>query len=112
MSQPRKRKGGGLWHVGLDSRALDEAPWQGLSAAAKIFYIHLKHEFKGSNNGNIRLSYSAMRNVRGCSNDRTIAKAIKELRSKGWIKVEEIGGLHRHYNLYKLTFKWEFYAHD
>ena len=112
MSMKRKRKGGGLWHVGLDLRALNESPWQGLSGAAKIFYIQLKSQYNGSNNGKIRLPYSEMRSVKGCSNDRTISKAIKELRLKSWIKVEEIGGLHRHYNLYKLTFKWEFYAHD
>ena len=112
MSSEHRKKGGGLPHVGLDLRALNEDPWLGLSAAAKIFYIQLKSQYSGSNNGKIRLSYSKMRSVKGCSNDHTISKAIKELRDKGWIKVKEIGGLHRHYNLYKLTFKWEFYAHD
>ena len=105
-------KSGGLPHVGLDRRALNEDPWQGLSAAAKIFYIHLKHEFDGSNNGKIKLSYSAMKNVKGCCNRHAISKAIKELESKGWIKIKKKGGLHRYYNLFKLTFKYELYAQN
>jgi hypothetical protein len=92
--------------------ALNEDTWKGLSAAAKIYYLHLKSRYNGSNNGAIRLPYSAMKSIRGCSTNRTISKAIKELESKGWIKVKEIGGLHRHYNLFKLTFRYEFYAHD
>lgn len=99
-------------HVGLDSRSINEAHWQGLSAAAKIFYLHLKNEYRPYKNGKIALPYSKMKNVKGCSAKPTIAKAIKELRSKGWIKVKEIGGLYRHYNLYRLTFKHEYYNHD
>ena len=112
MSSKYRMKSGGLPHIGLELRALDEAPWQGLSAAAKIFYLQLKSKYNGSNNGKIRISYSKMRSVKGCLTNQTISKAIKELRSKGWIGVEEIGGLHRHYNLYRLTFKYERYAHN
>jgi len=112
MSKGRKKKSWGLPHVGLDLRALNESPWLGLSLAAKIFYIQLKSQYNGSNNGKIRMPYSKMRSVKGFSNNRIISKAIKELRSEGWIKVEEIGGLHRHYNLFKLTFKYEFYGQN
>ena len=88
----RKKKPKGLQHVGIERRTLKEDPWRGLSAAAKIFYIHLKGRYNGANNGEIRLSYAAMRGVRGCSNRHTIAKAIKELETKKWIKIKKKRG--------------------
>ena len=106
------KKGSQINHVGIDRIAITEAPWKGLSAPAKIFYMHLKNEYRPYNNGKVALSYGAMRGVKGCSSNRSISKAIKELESKGWIKIKEIGGTHRHYNLYRLTFKYELYNHD
>lgn len=84
--------------------------WLSLSAGAKILYIHLKGRYNGSNNGEIILPYSAMREVKGCSNPRTISRASKELQKKKWIKIEERGGLYRHNNLYKLTFEYDLYG--
>jgi len=110
MSSKHRMKSGGLPHVGLDLRALNEDPWQGLSGPAKIFYVQLKSQHNGSNNGKIRLPYSKMRSVKGCANDPAISKAIKELRDKGWIKVVKKGGLYRYNNLFRLTFKYEFYG--
>lgn len=106
----RRKKGKGLAHVGIERRTLKEENWQGLSAGAKIFYLHLKGRYNGSNNGEIKLPYSAMRNVKGCCNARAISKAIKELEDKGWIIRKKKGGLYRYENLYKLTFKYDFYA--
>ena len=100
----------GLQHVGIERRTLKEDPWRGLSGAAKIFYWHLKGRYNGANNGEIRLPYAAMKGVKGCSNDHAIAKAIKELEKKKWIKREKKGGLYRYNNLYTLTFKYDFYA--
>ncbi len=100
----------GLQHIGIERRTLKEDPWRGLSAAAKIFYIHLKGRYNGANNGEIRLTYAAMRGVKGCCNRHTIARAIKELEKKKWIKREKKGGLYRYNNFYKLTFKYDFYA--
>ncbi|NQT81034.1 MAG: hypothetical protein HQ555_11670 [Candidatus Aminicenantes bacterium] len=110
MSDKRRRKGGGLQHVGIERRTLKEEHWRGLSAAAKIFYIHLKGRYNGSNNGEIKFPYSAMKDVRDCSAHRTISKAIKELEAKGWIIRKKLGGLYRYNNLYKITFKYDFYA--
>ena len=84
--------------------------WRGLSAAAKIFYWHLKGGYNGSNNGEIKFPYRAMKDVVGCSNPRTISRASQELQKKEWIEIEERGGLYRHNNLYKLTFKYDLYA--
>jgi len=106
----RRRKGKGLAHVGIERRTLKEEHWRGLSAAAKIFYIHLKGRYNGSNNGEIKLPYSAMKNVHGCCHHLTISKAVKELEVKGWITRKKIGGLYRYENLYKLTFKYDHYA--
>jgi len=104
------RKRGGLQHVGIERRTLREEHWRELSAAAKIFYLHLKGRYNGSNNGKIKLPYSAMRGVRGCSNRHAVSKAIKELEAKGWIIRKTKGGLYRYENLYKLTFKHDFYG--
>ena len=106
----RYRKRGGLQHVGIERRTLKEDPWRDLSGPAKIFYIHLKGRYNGANNGKIKLPYSAMKDVRGCSSHHTISKAVKELEAKGWITRKKIGGLYRYNNLYKLTFKFDFYG--
>lgn len=111
MTKRRRRsKGGGLQHVGLERRTLRESQWRELSGPAKIFYLHLKARFNGSNNGKIKLPYSAMADVQGCCNRHAISKAIKELETKGWIIRKTKGGLYRHENLYKLTFKYDFYG--
>jgi len=112
VSKQRKRKGGGLQHVGLERRVLNEGHWQGLSAAAKIFYIHLKGRYNGSNNGKIKLTYRSMKAVNGCSSRPTISRAVKELELKGWIKISKKGGLYRYDNLYKLTFEHDLYGHN
>lgn len=106
----KRRKRGGLQHVGLERRTLRKEPWRGLSAAAKIFYVHLKARYNGANNGDIKLPYSAMRGVKGCTTHRTISRAIKELEAKGWIKIKTRGGLYRHNNFYRLTWKHDLYA--
>jgi len=94
--------------VGIERDTIIRNPeWRTLNAPAKIFYIHLKARFNGSNNGKIRLPYSTMVGVKGCSSKTSCAKAIKELEQKEWIKVKKRGGMYRHDNFYKLTFKHE-----
>lgn len=105
-----KKKRKGLQHIGIERRTLKSDEWKGLSAAAKIFYLHLKGRYNGANNGDIKLPYSAMKDVKGCSNHRALSRAIKELQKKHWIRIEERGGLYRHNNFYKLTFKHDFYG--
>lgn len=56
------------------------------------------------------MPYSAMKDVKGCSHHKTIAAAVKELEVKGWIKIKTRGGLYRHLNFYKLTFKYDLYG--
>jgi len=106
----RRRRKGSLAHVGIQRSSLFSPEWKHLSGAAKIFYVHLKSRYNGSNNGEIKLSYRDMNGVKGCSNDRTIAAAIRELEKKGWITITSYGGLSRILNVYKLTFEYEGYA--
>jgi len=109
MTRRRRRKGV-LPHIGIQRDVLYKNEWQGLSGAAKIFYIHLKAHYNGSNNGEISLPYREMKNVKGCSNFNVIAAAIRELEQKEWIKLRQYGGLYRRINKYELTFKYESYA--
>lgn len=109
-SKRSKRKGGGLSHIGMERRTIKEESWRNLSSAAKIFYWHLKGRYNGSNNGEIEFPYSKMRGVRGCSTNQTISKAIKELKTEGWIEINAIGGMYRKENFYKLTFKHDLYG--
>ena len=108
----KKNRSKGLQHIGIERRTLKEEHWRGLSAYAKIFYIHLKGRYNGSNNGLIRLPYSAMRDVQGCCSSHAISKAVKELEAKKWIVIKKKGGLYRYENLYKLTFKHDLYGAD
>lgn len=107
---PKKKRPKGLQHIGIERRTLKQEPWRGLSAAAKIFYIHLKGRYNGLNNGDIRLPYSAMKDVKGCSHPRTISAALKELQHDSWIRIRIHGGLYRHNNYYELTFEHDFYG--
>ena len=108
----KKNRSKGLQHIGIERRTLKEDHWRSLSATAKIFYIHLKGRYNGSNNGLIRLPYSAMRDVQGCSHPRDVSLAVKELEEKKWIVIKKKGGLYRYENFYKLTFKHDLYGAD
>jgi len=77
--------------------------WKALSPAAKIVYIYLKSKYNGANNGHVRLYYSEFKGIKGLVSHSTISRAFRELEKGGWIKRNQIGGLHRHFNEYFLT---------
>lgn len=107
----RKKKGFHLDFVGIERRTINNCPeWENLSAGAKIFYLHLKARFNGSNNGQIKLTYEEMRGVKGCCSNNSISRASKELEEKKWVEIKKKGGLYRYKNLYKLTFKHDRFA--
>jgi len=93
----------------LSRKMLASKQWKELSPSAKLFYIHLKRKYNGSNNGKIRLYYSELNGNRGISSDSTISKASKELEKKEWITRTKKGGLYRHFNEYTLTGKYDDY---
>ena len=113
-NEPKTKKSrwkrGGLQHIGIERRTLKMKEWRRLSGAAKIFYWHLKGRYNGSNNGEIRLPYRAMKDVKGCCSPKTLSRASKELVTDEWIEIETRGGLYRHNNFYKLTFKYDLYG--
>jgi len=79
----RTRRGKGLEHVGIERRTVNGPEWAALSPAAKIFYLQLKARYNGNNNGEIKLPYRSLKDVRGCSHHVTISKASIELQEKG-----------------------------
>lgn len=93
----------------LPRKMLKMKEWKELTPKAKTLYIHLKAKFNGSNNGQIRLYYSELKDMKGFSSHNTISSSFKELENKEWIERTEIGGLYRHFNEYKLTGKYDEY---
>ena len=93
--------------VALPRKALYSKEWHELGSAAKLLYIHLKAKYNGQNNGEICLSYSELRGIKGISSSSTISKAFYELEKKEWITHTFMGGLFRHINKYKLTGKYD-----
>ena len=81
--------------------------WKELSAAAKLLYQYIKTKYNGSNNGEIKLTYSELKGIKGISSPGTISKAQEELVKAEWIKITQHGGLYRYFNLYKLTWKYD-----
>lgn len=90
--------------VAISRTALKSKEWETLSSSTKVVYLHLKLKFVGHNNGEIILHYSELKDMFSSS---TIAKAFKELESKGWIERTHVGGLYRYINKYKLTGKYD-----
>ena len=109
MSKSRRRSQDHKSFVMLSRKMLRSQEWQDLSSAAKLFYIHLKGKYNGSNNGLIRLHYSELNGNKGLSSPSTKAKAIYELENKGWIRRTQNGGLIRYFNEFQLTGKYDEY---
>ena len=103
MARRGKRKYGHF--VGLSKKTLRCDSYKALSAAAKILYFYLKGKYNGSNNGEIALHYSELKEVVGIKSSATVSNAFKELIEKGWVKKTKHGGLMRYQNKYELT--WE-----
>lgn len=93
--------------VAIPRKTLKMTEWKELSAAAKLFYIHLKAKYNGHNNGDICIYYSELHGIKGISSNSTISRAIRELEEKGWIIKTMLGGLMRHVNKFKLTGKYD-----
>jgi len=101
-------------YVGIDRKAVFRCEsWRHLSLRAKLFYIHLKAHFDGTNNGTIQLHFSELSSHPGFNSKRAFYGAAKELVSAGWItrtNPDRRSGLHRNPNTYRLTGKFDGYA--
>lgn len=86
---------------------LKDENWHQLSQGAKVLYLILKSKYNGQNNGQIRLHYSELQNMRGFRSPRAIAAAFKELEQDEWIERTKKGGLFRYVNEYRLTGKFD-----
>lgn len=96
--------------VRLPKRLLlgNDAPaWWSLPAGARDLYCILKAAYNGSNNGSIVLLYAQVLRLKisGLRSSKAVCAAFVALESAGWIERTEIGGIHRHKNLYRLTGK-------
>lgn len=91
--------------VAVARETLKSKEWrEGLSSSEKVLYLHLKSKYVGTNNGEIELHYSELKNMMAPS---TISHAFRGLEKKGWVEKTRHGGLFRYRNLYKLTGKYD-----
>jgi hypothetical protein len=93
--------------VGLERKTLRSEEWRRLTMRAKIFYIHLKAKFNGTNNGQIQLHFSELSDQPGFNSKRDFYGAAKELITAEWIERTNPGGLYRNPNTYRLTGKYD-----
>jgi hypothetical protein len=105
-----KRKKRYASFIAIERQTLKDPAWRtGLTPSEKILYIHLKHKYVGTNNGEICLHYSEMKDMMSPA---TIARAFKGLKEKGWIEVAaHLWGRYRFQLHYKLTGKYDTAIH-
>ena len=88
----RSKKGGKF--VRLGDGLLTSAAWRSLSGSAIKYYIELRRQFNGTNNGSIHLSLEEANKRFGMAKD-TALQAQRELENKGLIRMTKRGGFHQ-----------------
>lgn len=88
----------------LERRVLNSDEWKHLTVYEQAVYIRIKHNYNGINNGNIPFWYKELEDTI-CRN--SIARALRGLIEKGWIKKRMQGGYYRYQCFYKLTWKYD-----
>ena len=89
MGTPRgKRKGnhGGKRFVQLPEWLLATEAWQSLSVGARALYVELKRRYKGSNNGDLRLSHREAAALLRLHRN-TVGRLFRELEERGFIRM-------------------------
>ena len=61
--------------------------WGCLSSSAKLLYLYIKANYNTFNNGEIILSYSLLKNIKGISSPKTISNSLRELEEKEWVLI-------------------------
>lgn len=92
MSKPQKFKDPNGKHVRVYATLLNSPAYIVLGYAAKALFIDLRNQLTSTNNGDISATLSDLKH-RGWSSSATLAKALSELRTMGFIAVTRMGGL-------------------
>ncbi len=88
----RSKRGGKF--VRLANSMLTSPAWRSLSGSAIKYYIELRREFNGTNNGEIHLSLEEAKKRLGMARD-TALRVQLELIDKGFIRMTKRGGFHQ-----------------
>ena len=91
-SKGRSTKGGKF--VRLGNGMLTSEAWRSLSGSAIKYYVELRREFNGFNNGSIHLSLEEAKK-RLSMGKSTTTRAQQELVNKGFIRMTKRGGFHQ-----------------
>ena len=88
----RSKKGGKFVRLG-DGLLTSEA-WRSLSGSAVKYYLELRRQFNGMNNGAIHLSLEEAHKRLGMAKD-TALRSQNELADRGFIRMTKRGGFHQ-----------------
>ena len=88
----RSKRGGKF--VRLGDGLLTSAAWRALSGSGIKYYVELRRQFNGSNNGDLHLSLDEAKKRLGMARD-TALRVQKELVEKGFIRMAKRGGFHQ-----------------
>lgn len=90
MSKRGKRsdRHGGKHFVQLPEWLLVSPAWRSLSVGARALYVEMKRRYRGSNNGDLRLSHREAAALLGLHRN-SIGKLFSELEDKGFLRMLE-----------------------
>lgn len=88
----------------LERRVLNSNEWKNLTVYEHEIYVRIKHNYNGSNNGDIPFHYKELLDTMSRG---SIASALSGLIEKGWIKKKMQGGYYRYQCFYRLTWKYD-----
>ena len=80
--------------VALGDGLLTSEAWRSLSGSAIKYYVELRRQFNGLNNGDLHLSLEQANKRLGMARD-TVLRAQQELADKGFIRMTMRGGFHQ-----------------
>ena len=81
----------------------DAKEWRSLHWYSKLAYLRIKRKYNPNNGNQITVSYREMTDE---ISQKSFGKAIKELTKKGFIDIEQKGGLFRRRNYYTISTRW------
>lgn len=100
--KPKDPRGG---HVRIYWQLVDSPAWRALNYSSQSLYVALRRKLTKTSNGNISAALSDLKHY-GFKSSSTVAKALRELRTAGFIAVTRQGGIaygNRVCTLYRFT---------